>query len=220
MYHKIAIALILSVISTVSTIAQKTVSELTIIYDISVESKSDNPKMINMFNGATTTIYIKGKSHRTEAVNALGTTTTIYNGDTKTAAVLKEYGAQKLYIKLTKDNWDDANKKYDNITFAKTTETKLIAKYNCTKYIGTLQDGTQLTVYSTTDIVPETKEYNSNQFKNINGLVLEYELTLKDVKLTNTAAVIKIGNVDDDKFALPKTGYRELTYEESKQKMN
>jgi GLPGLI family protein len=205
-------------VTTFTVYAQKPVSELTMVYDITVETNSDKPQMANMFNGATTTIYLKGASNRTEAVTSLGTSTTIYDGKTKSAVVLKEYGNQKILVRMTAQNWLDANKKYDGIVFTKTTETKTIAGYNCTKSTGTLQDGTEIIIYTTKDIIPESKEYNNNQFKNAEGLVLEFQFSVSGTKITNTASKVTIGTVSAIKFDIPKTGYREMTYEESKGK--
>jgi GLPGLI family protein len=198
--------------------AQKPISELTMVYDITVETNSDKPQMANMFNGATTTIYLKGASNRTEAVTSLGTSTTIYDGKTKSAVVLKEYGNQKLLVRMTAQNWLDANKKYEGIVFTKTEETKTIAGYNCTKSTGKLQDGTDIIIYTTKEIVPESKDYNNNQFKNAEGLVLEFQFSVSGTKITNTASKVIIGVVSNAKFDIPKTGYREMTYEESKAK--
>jgi hypothetical protein len=198
--------------------SQTTITDLTMVFDITVESKTDKPQLANMFNGATQTVYIKGLSHRTDEVNSLGTSTTIYDGKTKAAIVLKEYGAQKILVKMTPLNWLEYNKKYENITFVKETETKVIAGYNATKYTGKMKDGTEFIVFCTTDINPESNLYKNNQFSKTEGLVLQYQFSIGGMKVTNSVSKITIGNVDAAKFAIPKSGYREMTYEESKVK--
>ena len=45
--------------------AQKTFSEATLVYNITVETGSKEPNMADMFDGATTTVYIKGTESRT-----------------------------------------------------------------------------------------------------------------------------------------------------------
>ncbi len=42
------------------TQAQKTLSDGSIVYNISVETGSAEPKMADMLDGATTTVYLKG----------------------------------------------------------------------------------------------------------------------------------------------------------------
>lgn len=206
---------------TSTSFAQKIVSELTINYDITVESSSDNPRIETMFNGATTTVYLKQSSHRTDQVNGLGSTATIFDGKSNTGAIIKEFGKQKILIKMTAANFVDMNKKNTPINFIATTETKEIAGYNCTKYTGLLSDSATYEVYVTTAIVPENKDYNTN-FKGINGLVLQYEITTgtgtNKVKIINTASKVSTTTVAPTKFELPKTGYRVMTYEESVKK--
>ncbi len=211
-----SVFLLLSLV--VAGFSQTNVSELTMVFDITVESKTDKPQLANMFNGATQTVYIKGLSHRTDEVNSLGTSSTIYDGKTKSAVVLKEYGAQKILVKMTALNWVEYNKKYENIAFTKETETKVIAGYNATKYTGKMKDGTEFIVYCTTEINPETNLYKNNQFSKTEGLVLQYQFSISGMKVTNTVSKVIIGNVDAAKFTVPKSGYREMTYEESKAK--
>ena len=214
----IALVILIS-LSSILAIAQKNVTDVTLLFDITVESTADSkPQVANMFNGATQTVYIKGANHRTEDVNSLGTSTTLYNGNTKTAVVLKEYGATKLLITMTAQNWADVNKKFATVTYTKDAETKKIANYNCVKYIGKMPDGSSFTIFATKDIVPETTDYKNDLYKNVDGLVLQYEYSISGMKVTNTVASVNLRPIAANKFEVPKSGYREMTYEESKLK--
>lgn len=195
--------------------AQKKVSELSIVYDITVESAGDKPEMAQMFNGATTTVYIKDNSHRTEAVTALGQSTTIFNGKNGSAVVLKEYGNQKLLIRMTPADWKSSNSKFDGIKYNVTAETKTIAGFLCYKATGTMTDGTVFSVYYTKDIVPENKDYNA-QFSGLDGLVLEYQFTIGKMTVVNTASQVRQSPIPPAKFEVPQSGYREMTYAESR----
>ena len=104
-------------------------------------------------------------------------------------------------------------------SYTNTSETKVIAGYNCTKAEAKLSDGTTFTVFYTTDIIPENKEYDY-QFKTLNGLPLEYELVQGKLTIKYTVSKINLNPVPASKFDLPKTGYREMTYEESKKQSN
>jgi hypothetical protein len=75
-------------------------------------------------------------------------------------------------------------------------------------------DGTEFTIFSTKELIPENKDYNA-QFKSAEGLVLEYEIKIKDMKVINTASKVLLSNIAPAKFEIPKSGYREMTYEES-----
>ena len=195
--------------------AQRKVSELTLVYDASVTTGSKEPKLADAFDGATTTVYLKGNLSRSEMVSALFSSTTIHDSKTGTAVVLREVSGQKLLIRMTAENWAEKNKRYDGMTFTNTNETKTIAGYNCIKAEAKLSDGTTFTVYYTTEIVPENKEYDY-QFRSLNGLPLEYELVQGKLTIKYTVSKINMNPVPASKFDIPKTGYREMTYEESK----
>jgi len=189
-------------------------SEGTLVYTISVQTGSKEPQMADMFDGASTTIYLKGGLSRSDMVTALGTSTTIYDSRSGNGAVLKEYSGQKLLIKMNRNNWLDKNKKYEGISFTPTNETKIIAGYTCKKATAKLKDGTSFTVYYTTDLTTENKEYDY-QFKTLPGLALEYESTVGNLHVRYTASKINFDPVPAQRFAVPQSGYREMTYEES-----
>lgn len=195
--------------------AQKKVADITIVYDAVINTGAAEPKLADAFDGATTTVYLKGNLSRSEMVSALASFITIHDARSGAAVVMQEVGGQKLLIRLTSDDWKDKNRKYEGIKFTNTTETKTLAGYTCKKAVATLKDGTSFTVFYTTDIVPENTDYNS-QFNGLNGLPLEYELTQGSLNIRYVVAQVNLNPVPVSKFDIPKTGYREMTYEESK----
>lgn len=194
--------------------AQKIFSEGTLVYDITVQTGSKEPQLADMFDGVTATIYLKGSQSRTEMISPLGSTITLMDAKTNTGAVLKEYGNQKLLIHMTRQDWDDLNKKYTGITFTPQNETKTIAGYTCQKAVARLKDGTTFTVFYTKEMVTENKDYDY-QFKSLPGLPLEYESSVGNLKVKYTASKITFDPVPVQKFSIPVSGYRELTYQES-----
>lgn len=213
------IILLISCLGTFYTAsAQRKVSELTLVYDASISSGSKEPKLADAFDGHTKTIYVKGNMSRAEIASAIFSSAAIHDSKAGTSVVLKEVSGQKLLTRMTSENWAEANKRYDGITFANTSETKTIAGYNCIKAVATFPDGTTFSVYYTPDIVPENKDYEY-LFKNLNGLPLEYELVQGKLTIKYTVSKINLNPVPASKFDIPKSGYREMTYEESK-KMN
>jgi len=197
--------------------AQKNLSEGSIVYNISVETGSAQPKMADMLDGATTTVYLKGNQSRTEMISGLGTEATIYNAATDNGVILKDYSGQKLMITLTPQDWKKNNQKYEGITFENTGETAEIAGFKCQKAIAKLKDGSTFTVYYTNDINVSNKEYDY-QFKTLPGLAVQYEMQSGKMKFKFTLAKISYSNVPTSKFEIPKSGYRVLTYEEAKNK--
>src|SRR6476661_995320 len=91
--------------------AQKVISEGTLLYNISIQTGSSEPRMADMLDGATTTIYIKGNQSRSELISGLGSEVTIYDSRKGTGVILKDYSGQKLMITLTRDDWDKKNNK-------------------------------------------------------------------------------------------------------------
>ncbi|HOA39706.1 MAG TPA: DUF4412 domain-containing protein, partial [Flavihumibacter sp.] len=210
--------LIISIVAgfAFATQAQKKVSDLTIVYDAVVNTGSAQPKMADAFDGATTTVYIKNMQSRTEMASSLANFTTIHDSKTGTAVVLREVGGQKILIRLTAADWQDRNRLYEGISFSNTGETKTLAGYNCQKAVAKLQDGSSFTVWYTPEIIPENSDYSS-QFANLKGLPLEYELMQGKMVIRYVVSQVSLNPVPIAKFDIPKSGYREMTYEESKQ---
>ena len=197
------------------TFAQKKFSEGSIVYNVTVNTSDPNPKLADGFDGATNTVYIKGKLSRTELVSVFGTQSTIIDGRTGNVSVLKEYGDKKYMITMTPGDWVEANQKYDSVSFTYENEYKTIAGYNCQKAMGKLKDGETFTVYYTKDLIPESRDFQYS-YKNLPGLALEYESVLGNSKVTFSASKISFDPVPIAKFDLPRSGFRVLTYQESK----
>jgi len=200
---------------TFSSNAQRTLSEGTLVYNMSVETGSGEPKMADMLDGATTTISIKGNQSRVELLSGLGREATIYNAATQSGVILKDYSGQKLMITLTSKEWEDNNKKYEGIVFENTGETSVISGYNCRKATAKLTNGTTFTVFYTSDINISNKSYDA-QFKTLPGLAVQYEMQSGKMKFKFTLAKISFDTVPLSKFEIPKSGYRVLTYQETR----
>jgi GLPGLI family protein len=141
--------------------------------------------------------------------------TSIYNGKSNTGVILKEVNGQKLLIRLTAENWNTRNNRYADIRFTKLNETKMIAGYLCYKATASTSDGFEISAYYTRDLLPENKVYDA-PFKNLEGLPLEYEFTKGNLHIRYTLASLSLNAVQASKFDIPTSGYRELTYEESR----
>lgn len=196
------------------TWAQKRITEATITYDIVINTSTDKPQAADLLDGATSVIYLKGGSSRTEMNSSLGTQSTIIDGKTGKVTILKDYGEQKYMIHLTPENWKASNRKYEGISFTYENEYKTIAGYNCQKAIGRLADSSRFVVYFTRDLLPVNKDFQYLN-KNLPGLAMQFEATLGKLKVTYTVSTINFGLVPAAKFDLPKSGYRIMTYEES-----
>ncbi len=203
------------VIQSFNSFGQKKVSDLTLVYEAVISTGNSEPNLADAFDGATTTIYLKSNLSRTELISALASFTTIYNSQNGTAVLLEEVNGQKLLIKMNSDNWKEKNKKYADIQFVDSPATKTIAGYKCKKAVSQLNDGTSFIVYYTTDIIPDNMDFNY-QFRNLKGLPLEYEVSQGNLKINYKVSSINLNPVPASKFDIPKSGFKEMTYEESK----
>lgn len=217
MKYSILILFLVFLFSGFYSVGQKVLKEGTLIYNMSVESGAGEPKMADMFDGATTTIYLKGNQSRSELVSSLGSEATLYNAATGTGVILKDYSGQKLMITLSPRNWEDNNKKYEGIVFENTGESATISGFNCKKANAKLRNGTSFTVFYTTDVTLSNKSYDA-QFKTLPGLPVQYEMQSGKMKFKFTLSKIDYSPVSAAKFEIPKSGYRVLTYEETKVK--
>ncbi|HEV8284244.1 MAG TPA: hypothetical protein VGQ09_08030 [Chitinophagaceae bacterium] len=215
MKERFAILMAIAFFSLTSVSAQKKFTEGSIVYNVIVNTNDPNPKLADGFDGATNTIYIKGKLSRSELVSVYGTQATIIDGRTGRVNVLKEYGDKKYMINMEPEDWIEANQKYDSVTFTYENEHKIIAGYNCRKAIGKLKNGETFTVYFTTELIPENLDFQYSN-KSLPGLALEYESNLGKNKVVFSASKISFDPVPAAKFDLPKSGFRIMTYRESK----
>jgi GLPGLI family protein len=194
-----------------SLIAQKSISEATIQYDISIQSLQSQ-KTTNNLTGSVFTVYLKGAFSRTDMASNLGNEKTIHDGKNGTAVILKEYSGQKLMILMDKTDWENRVKKSQDISFVITNETKVISGYNCIKATAKLNNGSTVTVFYTKDLQTINKEYSAT-FNTLPGLPIQYEFESTSMKFIYTLSKIDFNAVQSSKFEVPKTGFRVMNYE-------
>jgi hypothetical protein len=204
--------------------AQKSVSELTLVYDYSARPAGDSLRPAgsgeerDSAQNAVHTVYIKGNKSRSEMTNPFFSSITLFDVNTGFGVILREVNGQKLLIRMNPDNWTERNRMYEGIIYKNTTETKEIAGYKCIKAVGQTRFGAVITVYYTREVIPENRQYDPI-FRNLEGLPLEYELANGNVRIRYRIARINLNPVPVSKFDVPSSGYREMNYEDSK-KMN
>jgi len=204
----------MAMVSTVS--AQKILAEGTITYDVTIQSGNAAPQQGDALVSATNTVYLKANNSRTEMMSALGNETTIHNGKSGAAVILKEFRGQKLMIKLTREDWEQKNRAFSGIAFNPTGETKTIAGYACKKAIAKMTDGKTFVVYYSPDLVPANKDYDAT-FTNLPGLAMEYEIESGKMKFRYTLSKISFDPVQIARFDFPTSGYRVMSYQENQQ---
>ncbi|MBN8687818.1 MAG: hypothetical protein J0M10_12400 [Chitinophagales bacterium] len=208
-------ALLFSLGSATLLQAQRRLTEATISYDIVINTSNKTPQAADLLDGATSVVYLKSNSSRADMISSLGTQATIVDGKSGNVTVLKEYGEQKYMITMTPANWKESNKKYEGVSFTYVEEYKTISGYNCQKAVGKLADSSTFNVYFTRELVPVNKDFQYLN-RNLPGLAMQYEATLGNMLVTYTVSGINFNPVQQSKFDLPKSGFRVMSYEESK----
>jgi GLPGLI family protein len=190
-------------------------NEGTVTYNVSVVTGNTEAKAADLLDGATQKIYFKGTQTRTELVSILGTTITLHDTKSGNGAIMNEYGDQKIMIRMTKQNFTDRNQKFVGVDYEFKNDTKTILGYKCKLAVAKLKDGSEFRVYYSPDLAFQNKDYGV-QFQNLPGFPLEYESELGKMKVTYVADKIVFDPVAAAVFDLPKSGYREMSYDEVK----
>ncbi len=197
-------------LSTVLFAQQRVVAECTVVYNISLDDQATDAAAAATLKATTKTVYIKGINSRTDLVSPSFSQSVIYNKQTSTATILRHIGTNKFLTKLDQNKWVTEHGRYADMKLIKSDETKTILGYECKKMLMELSDGTSLTVFYANNIAPSVKEFEY-QFKDIPGMVLEYEATEGDgKKIKYTASQINFNPVAASRFDIPTSGYRIL----------
>jgi GLPGLI family protein len=194
----------------VTGFAQKKIGDLTLIYNSVITNAQDSGRKII----STTGYFLKGNLSRSEVNSSQFSSVTIYDSKAGSGVILREVNGQKLLIRMNEENWEQKNRRFSNLAFTKTNETKTIAGYSCSQAKASTADGFEITVFYTRELIPENRYYDP-PFKNLDGLPLEYELQKGNLHIRYTLSSINLNPVPASKFDIPTSGYREMTYEES-----
>ena len=195
-----------------ATAQQRIVAECTVVYKVESHDASDG----SMRQKATKTVYIKSNNARIDLVAPAYAQSTIYNKSTGMATVLRSFGEDKYMTSLNAKQWRKLNMPLDSMQIQLTTDSISVLDYSCKKALLQLKNGTTVTVYYTTAIIPSVRDYEY-MFKDIPGFVLGYEMVDDlgvGVKTIFRATQINLYNpVAASKFDIPTKGYRILSVE-------
>jgi GLPGLI family protein len=184
-----------------------------VTFKITVEGSGVTEEMKNMMP-KTMTMMIKGNKSRTEMVMSMGKTISISDGDTKTTITLMDMMGQKIAIKSTTVEIMAEIAKSPDVKVDVTSETKDILGYVCKKAVITNpENDTEIYVYFTEELGTKELNFDNPQFKDINGLMLEFEIPSEMFTMKFTAVSVEKKTVEDSEFTIPE-GYQIKTKEE------
>ncbi len=196
--------------------AQKSLSEVILTYNISIESTKGEKQVAGALNGATLSLYLTKDKSRSEMISTPGTEANVFDNKMGKGFILKEYSGQKLMITITSDNWAQKNLINSKLNFDIENTTVVIAGYNCKKATAVSADGKNYTVYFDPSYTIVNKSYN-NAFPQLQGLPVQYELASGNLIFKYMLTKLSNEAVSVSKFEAPKSGFRVMTYEENQQ---
>lgn len=202
-----SLSVFLLVFSTLNAQRPIVVGDCTITYKITGSDASINSNLAD----AKKILYIKGKMARADIVGSNYAQSVIYDNGSGVAVVLKEIGNEKYMSTYSETDWKKENVRFQKQTIELTGDSKKILNYDCKKAVITLNDGTSYNIYYTPTLVPTAME-NPFQFKDVPGLVLEYETNGSNpaARITYAATSISFDPVPASRFQIPTQGYRVL----------
>lgn len=218
---KVIAASVLGLLSILNVSAQKNTSfEGVIKYAISFEGSGLPPEALTMLNGAESTTYIKGDKRRTDMNMAIQSTSSISDTKTKSIITLMDIMGQKYLIRMNEADIKKEEAKAPDVSFKYLDETKEIAGYKCKKAEATIKtkEGKEevVNIYYTEDI-PTTDLKAA--YKGLKGFPMEFQINQSGMKMTFTTKSVSKEPVADNKFDIPKDGYKETTMEEFQKSM-
>ncbi len=183
----------------------------TIEYTITIDGTDggeEQKQIEQMFAGSTMLLYFKPKLSAVEMkMGMFMNAVSIINVKKKTSLSLLDVMGQKIAIRDAKPE----EKKKE--TVEKTTETKVIMGFNCTKYLVTDESNNVVTLWVTEEISINT-EGQSLFRSDIKGTPLAFSTVQNGLKMNFDVSKIE-KTVNNEKFSMKiPEGYTETTSEE------
>lgn len=193
--------------------AQKKMMEGVIIYDLKLEGAEDAGMMAAMMP-TEMTVKFKGTKSRSEFATGMSETVAISDSkDDKSGVVLLDLMGNKYAMKIDEAKIVEQRANMPDYDLIESKETKVIAGYNCKKVILiNKKTKEEVSVYYSADIPYFENSFNA-QFKQVNGMPMEYKASLNNMNLTVTVREVKKEKVDDSSFLVP-SDYKTVTQEE------
>ncbi|MEY3178774.1 MAG: hypothetical protein RJB42_1015 [Bacteroidota bacterium] len=196
-----------------AVVGQKRLSEGSISY--SVLTFQDNQRI---GDSLTAQHFFKGAHTRTDLIGGMGKTTTLYDSREAIGAIVRDFGSQRILIPLDASAWSDKNAWYNPDSIVYINEQQTVLNFPCSKASINLSNGDFMHVWYTTAVVLDNKD-TEFQMGELPGLVLSYEYQKGTTKVVYTGINLNFDPVPIQRFDIPSSGYRILSYAESKKQL-
>lgn len=152
--------------------------------------------------------YFSGDKMAIQQSTMFGTQSVVMDNASNTGFVLMDMIGQKIALKV-----DDTKGEEETAVPAvnKTSETKKIAGYNCTKYLLKMDEMDDTEIWATTEL--KAKMGAKSPLGTVDGFPLEYVSAKDGVKTRLTATSVSEKTVESAMFQIPE-GYTIMTQEE------
>jgi hypothetical protein len=179
----------------------KVVGECAIIYDIQQIAINGDTSLLGQKE-----IFIKGNSCKTILKTPQLTQTLIFNTQQDSAIILKEIGLNHFLQYIQYGSINPVNL----VSSKKNGVNSTLLSYPCESITLSWADGTSMEVTYTTVIIPTVTVYEK-AFKEIPGLVLQYQLTTKEGnKILYTATKVDLSPITLNVFEVNKANYQQI----------
>ncbi|MBR4214393.1 MAG: hypothetical protein IKR94_03650 [Bacteroidales bacterium] len=218
---KIAVALALTALTVFAAISCNSLSHFgrltqgRIVYGIEYPKEEGQPILVTLL---PPTMELKFKENNT-VINITGFANMfnlkyITDSHTHTNYTLFRVMNQKLMYKADTTEKAFGYDQMNNLTLTYTDDTLTICGYKCHKAIakGNEPDSESYDLYYTDEIAINRPNTN-NPFKQLDGVLLGFQVRLHGISMIMRAIEIKSEEVDDSEFIIP-TDFKQVTYSE------
>lgn len=193
---------------SVSAIAQKSMEEGKIVYQISFPENEFDEQTLAMLP-TESTMYFKGNMSRTELKMAMGMeNASIYDGKSGKVTTLTNMMGNKTYMTMDESQ---EKEKAETPEIVKTEETKTIAGYVCKKTVMKMKDGSTMEFYQTDKIATSMSGVPSA--KELGGFPLEFSINQMGFKMKFVAMSVASEKISEELFKIP-SDYKFVTPED------
>jgi GLPGLI family protein len=179
-----------------------------ISYKITYSGSDDLEQMQNFLPKVMKT-YFRGQFSKTEMSMGMGKTIKIKNGEDKSVTTLIDMMGQKIAVVSPWEEVEaevaESDTKY---TIDIKNETKEILGYSCRKAVISMEggelDGEMMIAYFTDELGDNVNYFDTPEFKEIEGIMMEFEMITPQFTMHFTATDVEKKNVSEKEFQIPE----------------
>jgi hypothetical protein len=208
------LAVLMTAILGTSTQAQKKSknTEGKIVYEITLDGEVEG--MMAAMLPSEIVMKFKGTKCRTEMITAMAENITLSDQkDQNSGLILLDVMGSKYAMKVDPAKVEEQKKNLPEFELITTTETKEIAGYMCKKAIMKNKANNEETYIYYSEALPYLENSLTSQFKNVQGMPLEFNSKLNGITMTIRAKTIENIKIADAEF-VASSEYKLVTEEQ------